>query len=120
MIRAMSNSPTSSVSPQRIMQFAWGYAVPLIIETAIEHRVFDVLDKGPKSLEELARETGASVRGLRGITNTLVSLELLTKDAQGRYGLAAESAAFLVSTKPSFQGGIFRQGSKRLIPAWLN
>jgi ubiquinone/menaquinone biosynthesis C-methylase UbiE len=54
------------------------------------------------------------------VLNLLVSVELLTKDAQGKYALAPESAAFLVSTKPSFQGGIFRQVSQHLIPSWLN
>ena len=102
------------------MQFAWGYSVPLAIQSAIEHKVFDTLDKGPKSLDELAAETKASKRGLRGIANMLVAFEFLAKDAQGRYSLTPESAAFLVSTKPSFQGGLFKHMSKSLIPNWLH
>src|SRR4029079_12809862 len=30
-----------------------------------------------------------------------------------------ETAAFLVSTKPSFQGGIFKHVSTQLVPKWL-
>ena len=44
----MSVSSQPQVTPERIMQFVWGYAPPLILEAAIRHRVFDVLDDGPK------------------------------------------------------------------------
>ena len=101
------------------MQFAWAYSVPLMIEAAIQHRVFDALDEGPKSLDDLAKKTATSPRGLRGIANALVSFELLAKDAQGRYSLTPESATFLVTTKPKFQGGIFKHVSSQLIPKWL-
>ncbi|HEX7363024.1 MAG TPA: methyltransferase [Bryobacteraceae bacterium] len=108
------------VSPQRIMQFAWGYVPPLVIEAAIRNRVFDVLDSGAKTVQEVHKETGASLRGLRAIINALVGLELLAKDGNGRFSLTPESAAFLVSTKPSFYGGMIRHGSEDLIPKWLS
>ena len=109
-----------AVTPERIMQFAWGYAAPLIIEAAVRNRVFDQLDAGPKTLEETAAATGASARGLRAIMNALVGLELLTKDSGGRYALAPDAATFLVSTKPSYLGGFIRHTSKQLIPKWLD
>jgi ubiquinone/menaquinone biosynthesis C-methylase UbiE len=115
----MTTTKEQPVTPQRIMQFAWAYSVPLMIEAAIQHHVFDALDEGPKSLDELAKKTGASPRGLRAIANALVSFELLAKDAQGRYSLTPESATFLVTTKPKFQGGIFKHVSSQLIPKWL-
>jgi hypothetical protein len=37
----MSNPSTAPVTPERIMQFAWGYVPPLVLEAAIRHRVFD-------------------------------------------------------------------------------
>ena len=49
------------------MQFAFGYAPPLVLEAAISHHVFDVLDSGPKSLQEVSEATGASERGLASI-----------------------------------------------------
>jgi len=101
------------------MQLMWGYAPPLILEAAIRHRVFDVLDNGAKTVEEVEDETGASARGLTAVMNALVGLEFLTKDALGRYALTSESAAFLVSTKPTFQGGMILHCSEQLIPKWL-
>ena len=116
----MTNSSMPAVTPERIMQFAWGYVPPLVLEAAIKHRVFDALDGGAKTVPELARATGASERGLAAIVNVLVGLDFLAKDAQGRYSLTPESAAFLVSTKPGFQGGMIRHCSEHLIPKWLS
>lgn len=114
----MSTS-SAAVTPERIMQFTWGYVPPLVLEAAIHHRVFDVLDEGAKTVKETAAATGASERGLRMIMNVLVGLEFLAKDEGGRYRLTPESAAFLVSGKPGFQGGVLRHSSRQLIPKWL-
>lgn len=107
------------VTPERLMQFAFGYAPTLSIEAAIKHRVFDVLDKGPKTVEQVSAATRASKRGLRGIMNLLTGLDFLAKDAEGRYSLTPESEMLLVSTKPSFHGGIFQHTSEQLLPKWL-
>ena len=115
----MSSANAPSVTPERIMQFAWGYAPTLILEAAIRHRVFDVLDTAPMTVTEVAKATGASTRGLSAIMNALVGLNFLAK-AGDSYSLTPESAAFLVSTKPSFQGGILRHASSQLIPNWLH
>jgi len=116
----VTGQATSTVTPERIYQFAFGYAPPLILEAAIRHHVFDTLDFGPKSLHQIHLDTGASERGLTNILNALVGLEFLNKDRDGIYSLTAESAAFLVSTKPGFQGGLIRHTSEQLIPKWLN
>lgn len=111
---------SKTVTPERIQQIAWAYAPPLILEAAIRHRVFDVLDGGAKTIAEIAHETGASERGLAAIMNALVGLEFLAKSHDGRYSLTPESEAFLVSTKPSFMGGIIKHGSEQLIPKWMH
>jgi hypothetical protein len=108
------------VTPERINQLAFGYAPPLVLEAAIRHHVFDVLDSGPKSVSEISKATGASERGVSAIANVLVGLDFLAKDDQGNYSLTPESAAFLVSTKPGFQGGLIRHTSQQLIPQWLH
>lgn len=107
------------VTPERLMQFAFGYAPTLMLEAAINHRIFDILDEGAKTVEQLSQATGASIRGLRILLNALVSFEFLSKDAEQKYTLTPESCAFLVSTKPSFHGGLFRHTSSQLLPHWL-
>jgi SAM-dependent methyltransferase len=112
-------STSAPVTPERIMQFAWGHTPPLILEAAIRHRVFDVLDAGPKTLKETAAATGASERGLRIIMNALVGLNFLARTDGQQYTLTPESEAFLVSTKPAFYGGFLKHTSQQLIPHWL-
>lgn len=116
----MATTSNVQVTPERIMQFAWGYVPPLVLEAAIRHRVFDVLDGGPMDIWQIEKATGASARGLTAIMNVLVGLGFLSKDEQGRYGLTPESATFLVSTKPAFQGGMIKHCSEHLIPRWLH
>lgn len=116
----MATATEVQATPERIMQMAWGYVPPLLIEAAIRHRVFDVLDSGAKTLGEVEKATGASARGLAAIMNALVGLNFLEKDKQDRYSLTPESDAFLVSTKPSFQGGLIKHCSEQLIPRWLH
>jgi len=115
----MSTPPSAPVTPERILQLAWGYAPPLILEAALRHHVFDVLDAGPKSLAEIQQATGASARGLAAIVNFLVGMNFLQKDPQEKFSNAPEAVAFLVSTKPGFQGGLIRHTSQQLLPNWL-
>jgi hypothetical protein len=107
------------VTPERLFQFAWGYAPALMLESAVHLRVFEILDTGPKTVEEMETATGASARGLRYLMNGLLGLGLLLRDGMGKYMLTPESAVFLVPGKPTYIGGFFRHISTQLIPGWL-
>jgi hypothetical protein len=106
------------VSPQRIMEMAWGFAPTLVLEAGVRHRVFDVLDAGPKTVAQVAAEAGLAERGARILLDALVGLALLEREGEA-YRIGAEASTFLVTTKPSFQGGMLRHTSTQLIPKWL-
>jgi ubiquinone/menaquinone biosynthesis C-methylase UbiE len=114
----MKNAKHLELTPDRIMQLSWGYAPPLIIEAAVKHRFFDLLDASPKTDHQLAQEAGVSLRGVKAICNALVGLRLLDRDGE-LYKLTPESATFLVSHKPAYYGTFFRHISTQLIPKWL-
>ena len=118
MLERMESAAERSLSPERIMQFADGYAPPLIVEAAIRLGVFDLLDQGAQNLGEIAEHTGSSRRGLRALLNAMVGLGLLAKDADARYALVPESAMFLVSGKPAFHGAFFLLASEAMLPHW--
>lgn len=115
----MSETAARPVTPERLLQMAWGYTAPLILEAGLKNGVFDHLDASPKSVEEVSAATGASVRGLRALMNALVGLEFLTKQ-DDRYALTPESSAFLVSSSPAYHGAFLHHTSTQLIPKWLN
>jgi 3-hydroxy-5-methyl-1-naphthoate 3-O-methyltransferase len=115
----LSATGQPAVNPERIRALAWGYTAPLIVESALRQGIFDLLDVGPKSVDELASLTGASLRGLRAILHALAGLDLLAREADGRFALTPDSSTFLVSTRPSYLGGLIRHTSTQLIPIWL-
>jgi hypothetical protein len=107
------------VTPQRLMELSFAYAPPLIISAAVSNRVFDSLEAGAKTAEQLSEKTGASARGLRILMNALIGLGLLKKDRQGKYSLTSESAAFLLSKNPGTHAGFFGTIAPNLISRWL-
>ena len=104
-------------SPDRILDMASGYEPALILEAAVRLGLFDVLDDGPMLLAEVVGRTGCSTRGLRALLNALVGLDLLVRYGE-RYALSDESAAYLVSTKPTYQGFMCKHVSRHLLPRW--
>jgi ubiquinone/menaquinone biosynthesis C-methylase UbiE len=115
----MRKRETKKLTPERLQQFAFAYAPPLIICAAVNNKVFDTLEAGPKTVDQVKKQTGASARGLRVIMDALVGLELLKKDRQSRYSLTPESHAFLLSEKPATLAGFFGSILPVMISRWL-
>ena len=100
------------------MQSAWGYTGTLILDAALRAGIFDLLDKGPKTAAEIVAATGNSQRGVTSILNALVGLQFLKREGE-RYSLAADTAEFLVSTKPAFHGALLNHLVDQLLPKWM-
>src|SRR5258705_9411742 len=115
----MTKRETKTLTPERVQQFGFAYAPPLIISAAVNNKVFDALQGGPKTVEQLKKETGASQRGLRAIMDSLVGLELLKKDRQSRYSLTRESQTFLLTDKPGALAGLLGSILPVMISRWL-
>jgi ubiquinone/menaquinone biosynthesis C-methylase UbiE len=107
------------VTPERLMELSFAYAPPLIISAAVSNKVFDSLEAGAKTSQQVAEKTGSSARALRILMNALVGLDLLKKDRQGKYSLTQESAAFLVSSKLGTHAGFFGTIAPQIIARWL-
>ena len=111
--------PKKQITSERLQQIGFAYAPPLIISAAVNNKVFDALQSGAKTVDQLKKETGASQRGLRAIMNSLVGLELLKKDRQSRYSLTRESQTFLLTDKPGSLAGFFGSILPVMISRWL-
>lgn len=109
----------NSLNPEKVLQYSFAYAPPLMIEAAVRLGLFDALAGGEKSADDLATATKTSVRGVRILLNGLVGLQLLTHPKPGHYQLTPEADAFLVRGRPAYLGGFFRHASTQLIPKWL-
>lgn len=105
--------PGTEVTPEKpisdlLSQLTSGFEQPLIVGAAVHYRVFDLLEQGPKTLEQVVSESGASLRGLRAVMNALIGLKLLRKDDAWRYALVPEVESFLVKGKPQFLGDMLQ------------
>ncbi len=114
----MNFAAPDRIAPERLMGLTFGFAPPTIIETGLRLGIFDLLDKGARSIDEIVESSRASARGLRILLNALVGLDLLAKDRMERYSLTPESAHFLVSGKPTFHGAFFMLTSERMLSEW--
>jgi ubiquinone/menaquinone biosynthesis C-methylase UbiE len=114
-----NNRRKKQLTPERLMELSFAYAPPLIISAAVSNKVFDSLEEGAKTSEQIAKATGASARALRILMNALVGLNLLKKDRQQKYSLTPESATFLVSSKLGTHAGFFGTIAPQIISRWL-
>src|ERR1051325_6624124 len=115
----MKKHGTKKLTPERLQQLGFGYAPPLIISAAVNNKVFNSLESGSRTIEQVSKQTGGSVRGLRAIMDALVGLGLLKKDRQSRYSLTPESQAFLISDKPGTLAGFFGSILPVMLSRWL-
>jgi ubiquinone/menaquinone biosynthesis C-methylase UbiE len=113
------HDPTSALpTPRRILDIASGYEPALILEAAVRNGVFDLLHSEPLGLAQIAAKSGASQRGLRALLDGLVAIDLLERDGE-RYALTPESAAYLVTSSPRYQGYMCKHVSRHLLPRWM-
>ena len=108
----------AAATPERIMQFAWGYAPAFIIDAAVRHGYFDALSLRHMTAAEIAAATETSERGAVAILEALLGIGLLARNREGRFVLTPESEQYLVSGKPSFLGAFFEHQTKQIMPCW--
>src|SRR3954468_1666966 len=95
----MRKPEAKKLTSERLQQFGFAYAPPLTISAAVNNKVFDTLQRAPKTVEQVTKETGGSPRGLRTIMDALVGLDLLKKDRQSRYSLRSRDAGHILHSE---------------------
>src|SRR5262249_15703998 len=108
-----------SPTPERLIQFVWGFAPTLVLDSAVRLRLFDYLADKPGTVDELAWKTEWSARGLKALLDALVGWQFLKRKGN-RYSLTPESSAFLVSTRPDYHGGFLEHITRQIMPSWMN
>jgi len=77
-----------------------------VLKTALELDVFTTIASGHQHLEEIARATQCSMRGMRVLLDALCPLGLLSKSASS-YALTPTAQAYLVRTAPTCCADIY-------------
>ena len=94
-------------SPQRILQTLGAFHQTAALRAAIHLDLFTTLADGYSDAPAIAGRVGASEKGTRVLCDSLVVMGFLTKSGD-RYGLTAESAAFLSTRLPAYLGSVAR------------
>src|SRR5215213_830407 len=102
------NAATEPISDVRdISKLAYGFMASKALFVALELDVFGHLATAPKTLAELASETGITISRLHTLLTACVSIGLLFKTGD-RYANAPASQQYLVRTAPRYFGDYYR------------
>ena len=99
-----------------ISRIAYGFMASKVLFAALNLDLFSRVSAQPKTLAELAEETGIAANRLLTLLTACVSLGLL-RDAEGRYANAPASTAYLVRGTPGYFGDYYRfQVDRQIYP----
>lgn len=96
---------TAGPSPSLFFQTVNAYQRTAVIKAAVELDLFTAIGEGKATPADLAPRVKAAERGVRILCDHLVLMGFLTKQG-GRYGLTADSAAFLDRRSAAYAGGV--------------
>jgi ubiquinone/menaquinone biosynthesis C-methylase UbiE len=97
----MSTSVAAAPSPEIVFDMLFAYQRSAALRTAIEIDLFGAIGQGPGDVASLAKQCGASERGVRILCDYLTVNGVLQKTAEGRYLHSPTSALFLDPRSPA-------------------
>jgi SAM-dependent methyltransferase len=122
----MSSGPVSTsagsapISPDHIFDIGFAFWKSKVLLSAVELGVFTALGKGPLDGDTLIERVGIHGRGSRDFFDALVALDLLDRDAAGRYSNRPYSALYLDARNPSYLGGALDRLNRRSYESWTH
>jgi ubiquinone/menaquinone biosynthesis C-methylase UbiE len=81
--------------------------VTSVLAAAVTHRVFDLLERGPAVVHDIAAGCNISERGARALLDALVGAGLVVQ-SDGRYENTATASCYFVEGKPLYLGQLAR------------
>jgi hypothetical protein len=109
---------TAKLSSDRILDIGFAFRKSKVLLSAVELGLFSELGSDALTCEELTERLGVHQRGARDFFDALVALELLDRDAQGRYANRPECAPYLDRRSPTYLGGRLSHLNSRLYRHW--
>src|SRR5260221_10638363 len=110
---------TQDVSPNAIMQLAFGYWGSKTLLSAVELGLFTELARGPLTLDEVRARFGLHERGARDFLDALVALGMLERE-HDKYNNTPATDLYLDRAKPAYIGGMLEMMSARLFRFWAD
>jgi 2-polyprenyl-3-methyl-5-hydroxy-6-metoxy-1,4-benzoquinol methylase len=102
----MSVAVQKPPSPEIVFETLNAYQRTQALRAAIELDLFSAISQGKTSSAAIAERINASPKGTRVLCDYLTIIGLLTKTADGSYGLTGDSALFLDRKSPAYMGSV--------------
>src|SRR5262249_37888894 len=115
--RPFAGGAGEPLTPEPIMQLAFGFEASKALLCAVELGVFGALAAGPLDAQTLSRRVGLPPRGALDFLDTLVSIGMLVREG-GRYSNTPSTNLFLDPAKPSYVGAMLDLCNDRLYGDW--
>src|SRR5262245_52653006 len=93
-------------SPEIVFETLNAYQRTQALRAAIELDLFSAIGQGKTTSAAIAERISASPKGTRVLCDYLTIIGLLTKNADGSYGLTADTALFLDRKSPAYMGSV--------------
>jgi predicted transcriptional regulator len=107
------------ITPDAIMQLAFGYWGSKTLLSAVELGLFTELAKEPLALDDIRARLDLHERSVRDFLDALVALGMLQRE-QGTYANTPATDLYLDRTKPTYMGGMLEMMSARLFRFWAD
>ncbi len=114
---AVSMQGAPEITPQSVIQPAWGFMVTQVLTTGVELDLFTKIDEGRHTAADLAGATDTKERPLRMLLNALCGIGMLKKSAD-RYELTQPAKLFLSKNSPGYLGGLITFSSREMLTNW--
>lgn len=108
----------NELTPDKIMQLGFGFWGSKTLLSAIELGLFTELVKGPLDANAIGEKFKLHPRSVRDFLDALVALQMLQRDAAGKYSNTPETDLFLDRAKTTYAGGMLEMANARLYPFW--
>ncbi len=114
-------TPTTPLTPDHILEVGMGFFASRTLLSAVEMRLFTIVDDGGLTSEQIGARLGLDDRSRDDFLDALVALGFLERDGDGpgsRYANTPETALFLSQNSPAYVGGMLEMSSTRLYGFW--
>ncbi|MCU0976384.1 MAG: acetylserotonin O-methyltransferase [Steroidobacteraceae bacterium] len=87
--------PVARRQARRLFDLVAGFVYSQVLEACVRLRVFEILERGPRTPPELAAEMALPLHATLRLLEAAVALDLLSRRGEGRFGLGPLGAAML-------------------------
>ena len=103
---------SESFPPLALLEMVTGYWVSQAVYVAAKLGIADLLEKEPRSCDELARDTGTHPDSLYRLMRALVSLRVFTAEEGNRFGLTSTGQCLQSNTAGSMRAMVLTLGEE--------